>query len=107
LSGSVNTITRDLKEQDLLAKTDVKRRTITVRRNLEGEQQDVLVLRYESVVDASMDSMPTVPISAIGEMLSWLASSKIYRYASGKAAESAMVGILGDLVGMLTKDIPR
>lgn len=38
LSGSVETIKRDLKEQGLLAKVEEKRRTITVRRTLESEQ---------------------------------------------------------------------
>jgi len=55
LPGSVETIKRDLKEQGLLAKTDEKRRTITVRRTLEGEQQDVLVVNYASFQGASMD----------------------------------------------------
>jgi hypothetical protein len=42
LPGSLETVKRDLKEQGLLAVTDKTRRTITVRRTLEGEQKDVL-----------------------------------------------------------------
>jgi 5S rRNA maturation endonuclease (ribonuclease M5) len=49
LPGSLDIIKRDLKEQRLLLRTDEKRRTITVRRTVENEQQDVLLLSYESV----------------------------------------------------------
>jgi hypothetical protein len=49
LPGSLDTIKRDLKEQRLLLRSDEKRRTITVRRNVENERQDVLLLSYESL----------------------------------------------------------
>ena len=66
LPGTVVTIKRDLKEQGLLAKTEEKRRTITVRRTLEGEQQDVLFIKYESFHGASMDSADIADIADIG-----------------------------------------
>jgi len=56
LPGSVETIKRDLKEQGILARTDTKRRTITMRRTIEGEAQDVLFLTYESFQQATMGS---------------------------------------------------
>jgi len=56
LPGTVETIKRDLKEQGILARTDTKRRTITMRRTLEGEAQDVLFLTYQSFQQASMGS---------------------------------------------------
>jgi hypothetical protein len=48
LPGSLDIIKRDLKEQRLLLKTDERRRTITIRRTVENEQQDVLLLTYDS-----------------------------------------------------------
>ena len=48
LPGSLDIIKRDLKEQRFLLKTDEPRRTITVRRTVENEQQDVLLLTYDS-----------------------------------------------------------
>ncbi len=56
LTGTVETIKRDLKEQGYLARTDTKRRTITMRRTIEGEAQDVLFLTYRSFQQASMGS---------------------------------------------------
>lgn len=59
LPGSLDIIKRDLREQRLLLKTDEKRRTITVRRSVENEQQDVLLLSYESFRGANSDGADT------------------------------------------------
>lgn len=55
LPGSLDIIKRDLKEQRLLLKTDERRRTITVRRSVENEQQDVLLLSYASLQGGTAD----------------------------------------------------
>jgi hypothetical protein len=63
LPGSVETIKRDLKEQGLLARFDEKRRTITVRRTLEGEQQDVLVISYDTFQRTSCETADNADIA--------------------------------------------
>ena len=67
LPGSVDAIKRDLKEQGLLAKTDEKRRTIAVRRTLEGEVQDVLFIKYGFFYGASMESADIADNCDIGD----------------------------------------
>jgi hypothetical protein len=67
LPGSVDAIKRDLKEQGLLAKTDEKRRTIAVRRTLEGEVQDVLFIKYGFFHGASMESADIADNCDIGD----------------------------------------
>jgi hypothetical protein len=55
LPGSLDIIKRDLKERGFLLRTDEKRRTITVRRTVENEQQDVLLFNYDSFQRASSE----------------------------------------------------
>ena len=61
LPGSIETIKRELKEQKLI-RTDEARRTYTIRRTVESEQQEVLVLHYRSLAESHWDNADNADI---------------------------------------------
>ena len=55
LPGSLEIVKRELKERQLLLRSDDKRRTLTIRKTMEGEQQDVLAIHRRVLSGASQN----------------------------------------------------
>jgi hypothetical protein len=59
LPGTLETMKRDLKERGHLEATDKKRRTITVRKTVEGQSMDVLCFTQEKFLSSTLETADT------------------------------------------------